>query len=101
MIEKQTEILQCLCQILHDEAEGHYDSLEVTYEVIGNSVDSIFSFIRNGKLIRKGISAKNSLNTLRWVLELHSCMDNHTGGRWKSMRLILDESGKVKTGFDY
>jgi len=35
------------------------------------------------------------------VKELHSLMEEKTGGNWKEFKLTLDESGKAYTKFIY
>ncbi|MYN15939.1 hypothetical protein GTP81_04170 [Rugamonas sp. FT107W] len=103
-IEKQTNILNRLVQIMHDSARGQYDgmSCEFEYESYENgwSVNSKYEFFRNGKSISELLDDPKD-EASNFVHELHELMKTHTGGDWKSFVLNVDVAGKAHIKFSY
>ncbi len=103
-INKQTEILNSLVQIMHNSALTSYDELMGEFD---------FSEYEDGFSV--GYSAKLKLNLKNHNLrlldendnishlieELHNLMKAHTGGSWTSFNLTLSAEGKVTTKFNY
>ena len=103
-IERQLEILNEITQVMHDSAESKYQemSCKFGYCIVDNdwSVDSEFSFVRNGDLHRVPLKDMTG-EVYRKVHQLHELMKAHTGGDWKSFVLAVDSTGKANTKFTY
>jgi Protein of unknown function, DUF600 len=101
--ERQTEILNYLVQIMHDEADGDYEKLTCRFEINLEEEwsETKFVFQRNGLEVSKGISEKYTWDIHNALEELHIAMREHTGGEWTSFTLTLDKDGKAHTKFHY
>jgi hypothetical protein len=103
-IEKQVEILNQITQVMHDSAESIYEEMRCKFDYFVDdgdwSVDSEFSFVRNGD-VQRAVLADPTGGVYRHVHQLHELMKSHTGGDWKSFVLAVDPSGKAKTNFTY
>ncbi len=103
-IEKQTNILNRIVQMMHDSARGSYDSMscDFEYEAYENgwSVNSKFEFIRDNTSISELLDDPMD-ETSNLVHELHELMKTHTGGDWKGFVLNVDAAGKAHIKFSY
>jgi len=103
-IEKQVEILNQITQVMHDSAESIYQEMRCKFDYFVDdgdwSVDSEFSFVRNGD-VQRAVLTDPTGGVYRNVHQLHELMKSHTGGDWKSFVLAVDPSGKAKTNFTY
>ncbi|PYC35715.1 hypothetical protein DMX05_21380 [Pseudomonas soli] len=103
-IEQQVEILSELVQIMHDSADGAYDSLccEFDHEAYegGWSVGSAYAFVRDGVSVSK-ILADPDDRASDLVNQLHQVMQAHTGGDWSKFLLSVDGEGRANTKFTY
>lgn len=103
-IYQQVEILQKITQVMSHSAESDYEQMTCKFECCiedGDwSVDSEFSFVRNGSLYRSRLNDPTA-NVFRLVRQLHDLMLDHTGGDWKTFQLVVDQGGKAKTHFAY
>ena len=101
-IEKQVEILNQITQVMHDSAESIYEEMRCKFDYFIDegdwSVDSEFSFVRNGE-VHRTLLADATGEVYKNVHQLHELMKSHTGGDWKSFVLAVDPSGKAKTNF--
>lgn len=102
-IERQTEILSQLSQILHDDADegynfaiGEFDYLP-EYETISN----YFLFEKDSVKVNRPFSDDAVTKNLDLCEELRALMKEHTGGEWKSFTLTIDADGKAKAKFHY
>lgn len=103
-IEQQVEILSELVQIMHDSADGAYDSLccEFDYEVYedGWSVGYKYAFVHDGVSVSE-ILADPDRRVSDLVKQLHQVMQSHTGGDWSKFLLSVDGEGRANTKFTY
>ena len=99
----QTEILEKLAQIIHDEADHDYQNIicDFEYNFSEGWSESEYRYWKNGEEIRKGISVENSCRSGDLLADLHAAMKAHTGGDWKSFTLTLGGDGRAHTKFRY
>lgn len=101
--EIQTDILNKLCQIIHDEANFEYDFAICEYEYFPeyDTISTSFKTIKDGneKYIEMSVGAPSRNAEL--AFELRYLMKAHTGGEWTSFTLTLDKDGKAHTKFHY
>jgi hypothetical protein len=104
MVVEQAEILSQISQVMHDSAETNYEEMHCRFEYFVDqgdwSVDSEFSFVRNGDLYRSLLN-EHSGEVYKLVHQLHQRMMAHTGGNWKSFELTVDATGRAHTEFAY
>jgi Protein of unknown function, DUF600 len=101
--ERQTEILNHLVQIMHDESDKNYEKSTCYFElnIIEGWSETRFSFTQRGLEISRPISEEFTWEIHSLLEELHAAMKAHTGGEWKSFTLTLDKGGKAHTKFYY
>ncbi|OUY05878.1 immunity protein YezG family protein [Acinetobacter populi] len=106
LVEKQTEILNSLLQIMDSSVNGEYQSLQCTFDYYraeddnSVSIGEKFFYKKDDELKSEFLIYKNKA-VPELVKELHTVMENHTGGNWKEFTLTLDENGKAHTKFIY
>lgn len=103
-IQDQVEVLNKITQVMHESAEFNYEEMACRFDYYIDdgewSVDSAFSFIREGTLHRARLNDPTG-NVYRFVHQLHELMEAHTGGDWKSLVLTVDATGRARTKFAY
>lgn len=103
-IQDQVEVLNKITQVMHESAEFNYEEMACRFDYYIDdgewSVDSEFSFIREGTLHRARLNDPTG-NVYRFVHQLHELMKAHTGGDWKSFVLTVDTTGRAHTKFAY
>lgn len=103
-VEKHVDILNHITQVMHDSAESSYEEMRCKFDHFVDegdwSIDSEFSFVRNGE-VHRTVLADATGQVYKKVHQLHELMKAHTGGDWKSFVLAVDPSGKAKTNFTY
>ncbi len=103
-IQEQVEVLNKITQVMHDSAEFNHEEMVCRFDYYidagGWSVDSEFSFVREGALCRSRLNDPTG-NVYRLVHQLHELMRSHTGGEWKSFVLTVDATGRAHTKFVY
>jgi hypothetical protein len=103
-LSKQTEIMEKIAQILHDEADYRYERVVGEFDFGGGyegSAAVTIHILKEGKNLNPGISDKNIFEVNDLAVELRSSMKAHTGGEWISFTLTLDADGKAHTKFHY
>ncbi|EPG2129616.1 hypothetical protein KG346_003742, partial [Acinetobacter baumannii] len=99
IIEKQTDILNNLLNIMVNSIDGEYDSCSCLFEYDhdyqdgSTSTGAELSYILNQENKSIGIRQMGVVDSL--IRELHELMKNHTGGDWKEFILSLDENGRA------
>ena len=101
--ERQTEILNNLVQIMHDEASDKYQKMNCRFEINLEEgwSETKFSFIENDVEISKAISENYTWAIHDMLQELHIAMKEHTGGKWDYFTLSLEKDGRAHTKFHY
>ena len=105
IIEKQTNILNKLLNIMVDSIDGDYDSVVCNFEYDhgykdgSSSTGAELSYSINSKNRSIGIREMRVVDGL--IRELHEVMTVLSGGDWKEFILTLDENGKAHTKFIY
>jgi hypothetical protein len=104
MVVEQAEILNQISQVMHDSAATNYEEMHCRFEYFIDegdwSVDSEFSFVRNGDL-HQGLLNDYTGRVYELAHQLHQRMMAHTGGNWKSFVLTVDATGRAHTDFAY
>ena len=101
ILSKQTEILESLCQNLHNDADTNYEYASYTFTYLPDfdTLESYFEFQRDGE--KFNTATKNASENYFLAKELRQLMKAHTGGEWTSFTLTLDANGKAHTKFHY
>ena len=101
--ESQTDILNELAQIIHNEVNSDYEAVTCEYNFISryNTISSSFRFVKNGEQYNKEMSPGVPTRNAELAFELRALMKAHTGGEWTSFTLTLDKDGKAHTKFHY
>ena len=104
-IEQQTEILEKIAQILHEEGEYDYENVKCEFESFGSGSEEtaiVTLFIsKNGDTLNMGLSDVNLFTAVDLAVNLRRSMKAHTGGEWSSFILTLDANGQAKSKFHY
>jgi hypothetical protein len=101
---KQTEIMEKIAQILHEEADYKYEKVTGNFNFSGGyrgSAAITIHITREGKDLNPGISDNNIFEANNLAVELRAAMKAHTDGEWDSFTLTLDADGKAHTKFHY
>ena len=101
--DRQTEILNDLLQIVHDEADENYEKLNCLFALDSKEgwSEVKFSFFTNGVQSSKAISESFTWKIHSLLEELNTLMKDHTGGQWTSFDLTFDAGGEAHTKFHY
>lgn len=102
-LERQTEILNILLQMMHSSADSNYQELlcKFSFNKAGMCCGSEFYYYNNGEKISEFLREKEGMSEYSLLEELHTIMKEHTGGEWDSFTLTLDANGKAHTKFHY
>jgi Protein of unknown function, DUF600 len=101
--ERQTELLNELIQMMHNSAGANYQDMtcKFTFNTKELWCETEFYYSKNGKKISEFLKEMNGISKYSLLEELHTIMENHTGGKWDSFTLTLDADGKAHTKFHY
>ena len=102
-IERQTEILNQLAQVLHDDADEGYSFAIGEFEYLPEyeTISNYFLFEKDNVKVNRPFSDGAVTKNLDLCEELRALMKTHTGGEWTSFTLTLDKDGKAHTKFHY
>ena len=102
-IERQTEILNQLAQVIHDDADEGYNFALGEFEYLPDykTISNYFLFKKDSVEINRPFSDAAVTKNLDLCEELRSLMKEHTGGEWMSFTLTLDADGEAKAKFHY
>ncbi|MEM8650044.1 MAG: immunity protein YezG family protein [Pseudomonadota bacterium] len=105
-LERQTEIIEQLCNLMHLSAEHGYETASCTFDYSvsedgSSSVGSRFNFEIKGKSVSSSLSYPEDDLLFEVIPKLHEVMKKYTGGEWSEFTIVLDKEGKAKTNFVY
>lgn len=102
-MEKQTDIITKLAQLMVDQIISPFESIVCEYEYLErySTISSSLSVILHGTRKYLETAAGFATDNVELCMELRESMRFHTGGEWSSFTLSLAASGKAKTEFYY
>ena len=102
-MDKHTDIITKLAQLMIDQIEGPFESIVCEYEYLErySTVSSSLSVILHGTQKYPDTAAGFATDNVELCMKLRELMRFHTGGEWGSFTLSLAASGEAKTEFYY
>lgn len=102
-MDKQTDIITKLAQLMIDQIEGPFESIACEYEYLErySTVSSSLSVILHGTQKYPETAAGFATDNVELCMKLRELMRFHTGGEWSSFTLSLAASSEAKTEFYY
>lgn len=98
-MDKQTDIITKLAQLMIDQIEGPFESIVCEYEYLErySTVSSSLSVLLHGTQKYPKTAAGFATDNVEICMKLRELMRFHTGGEWGSFTLSLAASGEAKT----